>query len=99
MAYGLQVNSVSGEARLYENSWFMTFYSSESHTLGPNTTKDIYITGFDPNRWGVVNLIIQASSIGSAAPGYVTLNNGYIRLQNSSNYLDNQFDFTVLKGN
>jgi hypothetical protein len=99
MAYGLQVNSESGDPRLYDTSWFMTFYSSESHTLSPESNKNIYISGFDPNKWGVANLTIEAAGFGFPSHGYVTLNNGYIRLINSSQYESNQFDFIVLKGN
>jgi len=100
MAYGLQVNSANGQPRLYENSWFMTFHSNQSHLLGPGATKNVSIPGFDPNRWGIVHLLInQEGTLSTTAQGLVTLHNGYVALSNSGSSTNMQFDFMVLKGN
>jgi len=100
MAYGLQVNNANGQARLYENSWFMNFHSNQSHVVGPETTKNVSIPGFDPNRWGIALLFIRKESgFTSSAEGFITLNSGYVALSNSGSSDNIQFEFMVLKGN
>jgi len=99
MAYGLQVNASNGTPRIYETSWFMTYLQDYSYTVGPGATKNVYISGFDPSRWGVVNLRVEPTGVvANAGEGVVSLHNGYVKLRNLGSYENIVFKFTVLKG-
>jgi len=99
MSYGLEVLTQNGVKRLSEDSWFTSFYSIESHTLSPNSSKNVVISGFNPSRWAITNISIemQGSWSGQTA-GTITPNNGYVRLVNSNTQRNMQFDFLVLRG-
>jgi len=106
MSYGLQVNSVVGEPKIFDGSWFMSFHSNHSHYVSEGASKTVVIQGFDPGRWGIYNLSILYPRNYEAAWNYITakhgkiyLHNGYIVLHNTSGSVNITFNFTVLKGN
>ncbi len=99
MSYGLKVWDAYGNPRVYEDSWFMKFRSNEQHTVGPNGTKNVYFSGFDPTSWGVANLRVNPQGdLSQAGKSTVTLHSGYVQLKNLGNYQNITFIFTVLKG-
>lgn len=94
----ITITSAEGLDRVYEGSWFMGFHSNHEYEIAGGGSKNVVIGGFDPTRWGLANLDSYPSRLDATSGDFnVELYDGYIRLENTSNY-SATFKFTVLRG-
>jgi hypothetical protein len=98
MAYGLEVNDVAGNQRIYSQSWLMTYYDEYTHSIEGIGTKKVYIVGFDPKKWGIIIEAIYFQRPDQGDKATVTLHDGYVTLIAEAEYTTTFFNFKILKG-
>lgn len=85
MAYGFKTFNAAGALRVYEGSWIFKYHSTHTITAPQGGTKTVYITGFDPNIWGIQ--VVDVSS--PQGEGYewvfrVSMGSGWIKVYGGS---------------
>jgi len=97
MSFGIEVKSISGVKRLYDSSWLMSFEGGYSVVVGRNTTKKVYIEGFDPSYWAIVDFVAEGAQAHNNGEVTFTVHPGYIAIKNTYDYYDLTCYFSVLR--
>lgn len=89
MSYGLEVYTPSGVRRIHPGTWASKFHSSHSRNISADSSVDVYISGLDPNTWGVFITSIESASRDARLRVY----SGRVNL--TTEYYEATFNFVV----
>jgi len=94
----MEVYSPSGEKRVFNSVWFMSYHSSHEYYLQENSTKTIIIPDYVPDTWGIINIKIESVRWGWGQYLKLERYTGSIVLKNLDDYNDATFAFVLLRG-
>jgi hypothetical protein len=98
MSYGMEVYSPSGEKRVFNSVWFMSFHSNHAYVLEKNSTKTILIPDYIPENWGIIDIRIELHRWGWVQNLKLDRYPGKIVLRNLDEYYKATFNFKLLRG-
>lgn len=98
MGYGMEVYGQSGEKRVFNSVWFMSYHSSHEYYLQENSAKTIIIPDYVPDKWGIIDIKIESNGWGRGQYLKLERYTGSIVLRNLNDYDDATFAFVLLRG-